>query len=64
MPKQNTLRSVIRKQGMTQKSLADSIGMVESTMSKKMCGISEFTWSEVKAICNKLEITDPFRIFK
>lgn len=45
--------------GLSQKMLAERIGMSENTMSSRVCGLSEFKADEISAIASALAITDP-----
>ena len=52
------LRGYIASAGMTQKELADKIGMSENNFSSKMKGKSNFYTSQAIEICKILNITD------
>lgn len=62
--RQTILRAILRNKSITQKVLAECIKMPEHTLSKKMTGKAEFTWNEVKAICQRLGIDNPLKVFK
>lgn len=57
------LEYVMKSQEITRVALCKKIGMSLSTFSKKMCGKTQFTLDEVKAIMNVLNISDPVPIF-
>lgn len=38
------------KRGITRKELADKIGVSDKTIRNKICGRTDFSWSEIKAI--------------
>nr|DAM21430.1 MAG TPA: helix-turn-helix domain protein [Caudoviricetes sp.] len=46
----------IRAAGMTQTELAEKIGISAVTLNKKLRGHSEFTQSEIRSICQILQI--------
>ena len=48
----------IAEAGHTQKSLAEAIGMSETTLSSRITGKSSFNVDEVLAICDALHIED------
>lgn len=52
------LRGFLAEKNVTQGSLAERIGMTEGTMSRKMSGKTEFTWSEVVRIIKALNLVD------
>lgn len=57
------LYQAMHAQGITQKALAAHIGIRKETLSKKMTGKQDFTWSEMASICiflNKPQISDLF----
>jgi transcriptional regulator with XRE-family HTH domain len=43
----SNLLGAMRQRGITQKSLAKSIGKSEATINRKLCGAREFTQSEM-----------------
>lgn len=48
----------IREKGLTQVDVANKVGMSAATLNKKLRGHTEFTQSEILALCNVLEIDD------
>ena len=48
----------LMEKGFTQAELAEEIGISAVTLNKKLRGYSEFTQSEITAICEKLNIPD------
>ena len=58
----NALRAEIARQGMTQKSVAKSIGISENSFSTKM-KTGKFGLDEADAICRLLDIRDPVAVF-
>ena len=50
------LKSKIVLSGMTQRSLAEAVGMSVNTLNSKINGSSSFRCDEVEAICNTLGI--------
>lgn len=61
--KREILKQRLSEQHLTQGQLASKIGICENSMSRKMRGKREFRISEVIAICNALQITNPSEIF-
>ena len=57
MFRENLMRAALAKSGIGAKELAKVIGVNESTMSRKMTGKSDFTRSEIQAICQHLNLT-------
>lgn len=54
----------LHARGITQKSLAEHVGIRNETLSLKMTGKSDFTWSEMVSICmflGKTHVDDLFR---
>lgn len=43
----SNLLGAMRQRGITQKSLAKSVGKSEATINRKLCGAREFTQSEM-----------------
>ncbi len=43
----SNLLGAMRQKGLTQKSLAKSVGKSEATINRKLCGAREFTQSEI-----------------
>lgn len=58
----NKLKGIIKEKDMTQKDIAKSIGLSESTFNLKINGNTYFTQSEIYAISNLLEI--PNELYK
>jgi DNA-binding Xre family transcriptional regulator len=54
--KLNELKGKMRAEGHTLRSLAPKIGMSIATLSLKLNGLSDFTSTEIFAICNELHI--------
>lgn len=64
--KVNVIRSRLALKSMTQKELADLIGISENTMSSRMTGKSSFTVPEMDLICDILgfdKVTEERDIF-
>lgn len=57
------LEYVMKTKGMNRAELCKKIGISLCTFSKKMCGKTQFTLDEVKAIMAALDIKDPTPIF-
>ncbi len=56
------LKGVLAERGLTQKYLADLLGTSVVVINYKINGHREFTYGEVEAICDALEIsTEVFR---
>lgn len=53
----NKLRGKIRECGLTQEDLAKKINVAPTTLSLKLNNSSEFTQSEIRAICTLLNIS-------
>lgn len=60
---QALIRSKIVLEGMTQRGLAEKIGMTPNSLSRKLQRKRVFTLPEVCAICDVLHITDPVPYF-
>ncbi len=54
----NLLRGAIASAGLTQKQLANAIGISENTFSMKINGIRYFDTLEIDKICHTLGIND------
>ena len=54
MVKVNVIRSRLALLGMSQKNLADRLGISKNTMSSRMTGKSSFTVAEMDMICEIL----------
>lgn len=61
---QTKLKEILFEKKITQKELAKAIGMTEHSMSNKINGLTEFTYTEVYQVCNVLCITNPLEVFK
>ena len=59
----NLLKAAMAGKGMNQAQLAKAIGISANSMSRKLNGKRDFSLSEVAAITEVLELTDPQRIF-
>lgn len=59
----NELRSLIVKNGYTQTSIAEKIGISYQSFSYKLNNKVEFKVSEIKALCSILGITDKDKYF-
>ena len=55
----NLLKAKMVSNGLTQRSLAESLGMSKNTLSYKLRGRRPFDVDEVARICELLHITDP-----
>lgn len=62
--KQGKLRKMLFEKGITQTRLAEIIGSNKWTLSMKMNGKTDFTFTEVKKICDCLEIANPLDVFE
>mgnify|MGYP000008417051 CR=1 FL=1 len=60
---QTLIRSKIVLEGMTQRTLAEKIGMTPNSLSRKLQRKRAFTLPEVCAICDVLHIIDPVPYF-
>ncbi len=61
--KQTVLKEILTDKGITQKELAVQLGLNECSMSNKMNGITDFTYTEVYLICKITGIENPFTVF-
>ena len=61
---QTKLKAILFEKKMTQKALAKAIGMPEHSMSNKINGLTEFTFTEVYNICRELSIANPLDVFE
>ena len=59
----NELRSLIVKNGYTQTSIAEKIGISYKSFSYKLNNKVEFKVSEIEALCSILGITDKDKYF-
>ena len=53
----NKLRGRIRENGLTQEEVAKQINVNPATLSLKLNNASEFTQSEIRSICDLLDIS-------
>lgn len=60
---QTKLKALLYEKGVTQKQLAARLGVDQKTLSYKMKGKREFTFSEVWEICMALGVSNPFDVF-
>lgn len=60
---QTKLKALLYEKGVTQRKLAEKLGMTEKTFGYKLKGKREFTLSEIWKICTVLEISNPFDVF-
>ncbi len=60
---QAKLKALLFEKGVTQRKLAEKLGMTEKTFGYKLKGKREFTLSEIWKICTVLEISNPFDVF-
>ena len=58
MVKVNMIRSRMALLEMSQKTLAERLGISKNTLSSRMTGRSSFTLEEIERLCSVLEITD------
>lgn len=59
---QTELRKRIRDQNRTEMSIAEELGITRWTMSRKLNGYEDFTWSEVLQMCEILGIGNPIGV--
>lgn len=57
------LKGKMAEKDVSQRTLADKIGISQNSLSRKMHGKREFRLSEVISICKVLEINNPKEIF-
>lgn len=50
------IKAILEAKGITQRQLADMIGISQHSLSEKMRGMRDFTWSEISAICGILDV--------
>lgn len=62
--KQAKLKTLLYDHKITQKQIARHLGVTEHTLSDKMRGVREFTYSEVYHICRLLGIENPMDVFE
>lgn len=58
------LEDIINRQGLTKKEVAKSLGLSEQGFLLKLNNKSEFKASEIKALCNLLNLSDNSLFFK
>lgn len=58
------LRILMLNNGITQRMLAEHLGICHYAMSKKMRCITSFTWDEVVKICEILGIDNPIGVIE
>ena len=61
---QAELRKRIRDKNRTEMSIAVQLGITKWTMSRKMHGEEDFTWSEVVKLCEILGIENPVGVIR
>lgn len=54
----NKLKGLITEAGKTQSQFAKDVGISQSSWSRKMSGLNDFTIREAEAICRALNISD------
>lgn len=59
----NLFRAKMKEKGVTQSEVAQMIGISTNSLSRKILGKREFKLSEVKGLCQKLEISNVQEIF-
>ena len=52
------MKELIRESGMTQKAIADKLGISRVAFTYKLNGKYPFTFEEVKKLCKILKLTD------
>ena len=60
---QAKLKAILFERGVLQKDIAATLGITPRTLSKKMRGQLDFTYSEVYNICRVLGINNPLDVF-
>ena len=58
------LRILMLNKGITQKMLAEHLGIHHQTINDKICGIRPFTWDEVVKISEILGIENPIGVIE
>lgn len=61
---QAKLKAILFERHISQKSLANEVGMTERGMTDKIRGKTDFTYTEVYDICHVLNIANPLDIFE
>lgn len=59
---QKKIKMALYERGITQAQLAKLLGLSEKSLSNKMLGQHEFTWAEIKALCQLFDVQNPFDI--
>lgn len=62
--RQAKLKTLLYDRKITQKRMAEHIGVTQHTFSDKMRGVREFTYTEVYHICRLLGIENPMDVFE
>ena len=57
------LKANMDRKGITQRELAEKIGVHRVSFNRKMCGKREWLWSEIISICKVLDIENPIGYF-
>lgn len=58
------IKGMLKQKGITQKELAEQLGIAFETLNRKIHGADEFRYWEVVRICAILEIENPMHVFK
>ena len=58
------IRKALKEAGLTQKELANKLGVDPTVLSHKLHGRREFLYSEVVLICEILKIDNPLPLFE
>lgn len=61
--RQTKLKLLLYERGISIKRLAETTGIAQVTMYKKIHGDVDFTYTEVYLICKALDICNPFDVF-
>lgn len=56
-------KAAVVGKGKTMKDVAIAIGVNESTLYRKVNGVSQFSREEIQTICRYLELDSPIEIF-
>lgn len=57
------MRGYMGMRNMNQRQLAESLGISQNAMSRKMRGVTDFTLREAEKVCIELNIDDPVSVF-
>lgn len=57
------MRGYMGMRNMNQRQLAESLGISQNAMSRKMRGVTDFTLREAEKVCVELNIDDPVSVF-